>query len=197
MSAPLKSAQARKLGAIRVARKQLGLEDDTYRAMLREITGGKTSSKDLTPREVDKVLDHLIAKGFRLAPPKARSAGEPSRRMDTSSEASKARALWLLLHELGEVRDPSERALASYVRRIAKVDDLHWADAAAMNRLIETLKKWAMRRLPGRCEDLNQRMLASGLKTVLAAQLAYATARERGTFDPYNAAYQALKRYAP
>lgn len=192
MAGGLKSAADRKKAAIRVARKQLGMDDETYRLMLREVTG-KSSSTELTFAEVDRVLDHLVKKGFRLTPAKGRPGAEGGRRMDTSPEATKVRALWLLLHELGEVKNPSEQALARYVRRIAKVDDMHWADGPAMGRLIETLKKWAMRVLPGRCgaafEDLRGRGLAS---EALAAALSVAV--ERGTFDPYAAAWEALQR---
>lgn len=67
---------------------------------------------------------------------------------DTSPEAREVRALWLFLHALGQVKNPSEAALAAYVKRIAYVDDMHWADSLAMRRLIETMKKWAMRVLP-------------------------------------------------
>ena len=67
------------------------------------------------------------------------------------------RALWLFLHVLGEVRDPSEKALAAYVKRIAKVDDLRWATGDAVTALIETMTKWALRRaLPATVAALRQ-----------------------------------------
>ena len=46
------------------------------------------------------------------------------------------------------MRDPSEKAQAANVKRIAKVDDLRWVRGRVVETLIETLKKWAMRRLP-------------------------------------------------
>lgn len=186
-----KSAMDRKLGAIRVARKQLGLDEDTYRLMLREVTG-KSSSKELSLHEVNKVLDHLVKRGFKMTPPKGRPGAESSRRMDTSAEASKVRALWLLLAELGEVKNPSEQALAAYVRRIAKVDDLHWADATAMLRLIETLKKWAMRVLPEKVKAAYLELKERGLVTPeLAEQCGLAFGRE--SFDPWSFAWEAVK----
>ncbi len=43
------------IAAIHVAKKQLGLDDDTYRAKLTNITG-KASVKDMTEAERQKVL---------------------------------------------------------------------------------------------------------------------------------------------
>ena len=46
---------------------------------------------------------------------------------------------------------------AAYVKRIAKVDDLHWVRGRAVDTLIETLKKWAMRdHLPAAVAALRQ-----------------------------------------
>lgn len=136
---------------IHVARRELGLDEDTYRTMLRT-AGGADSTTLMDVRALKAVVEHAKRAGFKVrATSKAASTStaRPDRRQDTSVEARKVRALWLFLHHLGAVRDPSERALATYVKRIAKVDDLHWAPGAAMFKLIETLKKWAMRYLPG------------------------------------------------
>lgn len=53
----------RELAAIHVAKTQLGLDDDTYRAMLETLTG-KRSAADLDWQGRKKVLDHLKSKGF-------------------------------------------------------------------------------------------------------------------------------------
>lgn len=60
------------------------------------------------------MLEHLKTKGFQVRP----KAGDRSQTINP--DASKVRALWLFLHALGVVNDPSERALAAYVKRIAK-----------------------------------------------------------------------------
>lgn len=132
---------------IHVARRELGLDEDTYRTLLRT-AGGADSTTLMSVPALKAVVEHAKRAGFKVRATAA-SAARPDRRQDTSGEARKVRALWLFLHHLGAVRDPSERALAAYVKRIAKVDDMHWAPGAAMTKLIETLKKWAMRYLPG------------------------------------------------
>lgn len=133
---------------IHIAKRDLRMDEDTYRTMLRTASGGISSTADMTERQLQAVVDQAKRSGFvvRVGPGKAAAAkGRGTRRLDMSHEARKVRALWLFLHHLGAVRDPSEAALAAYCRRIAKVDDLHWAASGQMVTLIETLKKWAMR----------------------------------------------------
>lgn len=163
--------------ALFAACRSLGMDDDARRDMLLSVVG-KPSSKDLTPREWSKVLDH-INKLTGYAP-------RQSRKLDTSAEAKKVRALWLLLHQVGEVRDPSESALASYCKRIAKVDDLHWA-GGKIHILIETLKKWAQRKLPAALDARLSRLQQAGLvdpRNSLRGLLAVAApTRNPDTFD--------------
>lgn len=141
---------------IHVAKRELaqhGLDDVAYRQIL--VSVGKDSSlKTMAIPGMVAVLEHLKARGFVVRP----KAGD--RRQAINPGASKVRALWLFLHQLGEVRDPSEKALAAYVKRIAKVDDLHWASGKSIDVLIETLKKWAMRVPPGAIKALADEVLA-------------------------------------
>ena len=48
---------------VQIARKELGLDEDTYRAMLERITG-LTSSADCTDDQLGDVLDEMKAKGW-------------------------------------------------------------------------------------------------------------------------------------
>ncbi|MFN3494211.1 MAG: phage protein GemA/Gp16 family protein, partial [Hydrogenophaga sp.] len=57
-----------------------------------------------------------------------------------------ARAMWLTLHAIGQVRDPSEAALLAYTRRQCKVDRLEWVEDPIP--LIESLKARLLRSLP-------------------------------------------------
>lgn len=140
---------------IHVAKREQGLDEPTYRAILKA-QGGNESLAAMRLEGMKKVLDYLKAQGFKVRKTKT------DRRQAAGPDARKVRALWLFLHELGAVRDPSEAALTAYVQRIAKVDDVAWMRGArAINSgsapgwkahqdlVIETLKKWAMRFLPG------------------------------------------------
>lgn len=198
-SAPLAAARASQRGRliklIHVARNDLRMADDVYRAIIADKTGGKSSSSDCSVSELEKIFAHLKAAGFKVRKPKAAKPAE-QRALDTSGEASKVRALWMLLHDLGAVRNPSEAALAGYVRRIAGVDDLRWADGNALLKLIESLKKWAMRFLPQAVTDLVPKVAALPLSDLERAQLAgvLSKASKRQTFDPCLDAYEALRR---
>ncbi len=54
---------AAQIGLVKLAVKQLGIDDATYREMLRSVAG-VSSAKDLDTEGLDKVMDHLKARGF-------------------------------------------------------------------------------------------------------------------------------------
>lgn len=62
---------------IHVAKRDLSMDDDTYRAILQRI-GKKASSADLTIPELEKVLEHLKRSGFKVRS-KSKSAPKPER----------------------------------------------------------------------------------------------------------------------
>lgn len=136
---------------IHVAKRELRMDEPTYRTLL--LSAGKQESlSSMDIPAMDAVLERMKRDGFKVRP---KSGNRP---LAVNPGASKARALWLFLHALGEVRDPSEKAIAAYVARIAKVDDLRWA-RNRMDVVIETLKKWAMRVLPREVAKLSQQVI--------------------------------------
>lgn len=148
------------LAKVHIARKQLCMTDDDYRALLLKITRGRTdSAAGLEPKELAQVLAHMKACGFTPRP-KGRPARSGYSRpvVADSPEARKVRSLWLLLHEIGLVRDPSERALGHYCKRVLGVDALQWA-GPGLHVMIEGLKSWAMRVLPQRVHELKGSVL--------------------------------------
>lgn len=156
---------------IHVARRELGLDEETYRTVLRT-TGKAESTKEMDVPALMRVVEHLKRAGFKVRSSKP-SVGK-ARPMTISPAASKVRALWLFLHHLGAVRDPSEAALATYVKRIAKVDDLRWLPGDKVDPLIESLKKWAMRYLPEAIKELRREVLALHLaKPLTPAQVSH------------------------
>lgn len=126
------AVRSRLIGAVHAAKKAAGLDDDTYRAKLQLITG-KTSAKDCSDGELRDVLDSMNGKR-RHGPAKA-----------DSPTARKARALWISLHALGGIADPSEQALRAWVQRQYHVDDLAFIRASESFAVIEGLKQWCAR----------------------------------------------------
>lgn len=135
----------RELAQIHVAKTQLAMSDDAYRAMLWAVARVKSAADlDWTGRK--RVLDHLKHCGFKPA----KAAGARAQARDDQSR--KIRALWLDLAQAGAVRDPSEAALASFVRRHTGADALQWLSVAQASRIIEHLKKWRARVKAAQCQ---------------------------------------------
>lgn len=127
------------IAKIHIARKDLALSDESYKAVLFGATG-KESCKDMNLKELESVLSRFKSLGFSGKPARA-----GKRKMATGAQAKKIRALWLTLHEMGALRDPSEEALASFVARACGVDDLHWITPAQADRTIKALRGWISR----------------------------------------------------
>jgi len=135
-----RTAQARRsmLGKIHIAKKQLGMVDDDYRQLLFDAVG-KTSAGDCNDGELAQVIDALRAKGFRPLPPKGAKSGAQH------PMARKARALWISLHHLNVVHNPSEQALEAFAKKQLGCEKLQWARQSHGPKLIEALKDMATR----------------------------------------------------
>lgn len=68
-----------------------------------------------------------------------------TRSLADDAQSKKIRALWLDMAETGIVKNPSEAALAAYVKRLTGVDTLQWLSTEQASTVIETLKKWQKR----------------------------------------------------
>ena len=86
---------------IHIAKQQVGMSDNDYRALLANVSRGKTSSKDLTAEQLETVLRHMKAQGF-VATVKTPDGRERYRNLP--NQQKKIRSLWLELHEAGAVR---------------------------------------------------------------------------------------------
>lgn len=141
-AAPSNPDRLRLIKLIHVARREMRMDDETYRLMLSGMTGldGATSTANLSVPNLLRVLEQLKQRGFK---PRPNKAGTRPRANDEQSR--KIRSLWLELHDLGEVRDPSEEALANFVKSMTKVSALQWLNVAQASRVIENLKQWQHR----------------------------------------------------
>lgn len=163
------------IGKVKVAQKQLGLDEDTYRGMLFEVAG-KTSAADLSEAELVRVVEHMKQRGFKALPGKARGARG---RAADHPMARKARAMWISLYHLNAVNNQSERALEAFARRQLGVEALQWANQAQGYKLIEALKEmaerhgWSQRRIfkdPGRQVHALKHGLAEAILVKMVAQ---------------------------
>jgi phage gp16-like protein len=141
-AAPSNPERTRLIKLIHVARRELGMDDETYRLMLANTKGlgGATSSAVLSVPKLLLVLEQLKQRGFKVRPNK-----KAKRPIADDDQSKKIRALWLVLHEMGAVRDPSEAALVKFVRGMTKVAALQWLSVAQASQVIENLKQWQQR----------------------------------------------------
>lgn len=114
------------LAQIHVAKKQLGLADDEYRAMLRNVCN-VASSADLDWRGRKKLLDHLGARGW-----KKKSIQRGGRH---PALIAKVRAL--LIHQ-GGLPDAYADGIAA---RMFGVGRFTWCEADQLRALIAALTK--------------------------------------------------------
>lgn len=124
-----------------VAKRDLGLDDDTYRAVLVRVTG-KRSSKDMSERERQAVLNEFVRQGFKPASKAREKAGKAL----SGPYAKKAQALWIALWNLGAVENKRDSALLAFVCRQTAIERTEWIlDAKHGRAVIEALKSWCAR----------------------------------------------------
>jgi phage gp16-like protein len=163
MNVQARNARTHLIRLIHVARRDLDMADDTYRAIVGQLAAGKASSADCTVPELERIVAHLKQAGFKVRKPKAAQPAE-HRPLATDPESKKLRAVWLLLHQIGATHSNTEAALAAYVKRMTGVDDLHFARRPSDKfRAIEGLKAWAARELPAAIAARIARLIAAGI----------------------------------
>lgn len=134
---------------IHIARNQLALDDDTYRALLAVTVPGKTSCRDMTDTELKRVIHALEIRGFKSQPAVKR------RRLSSPSAISKKiRAIWHTMFNQGFIRDNSDIALDRFVQRQTRlrnggsgVASLSWLRGNTEDLFLETLKQWHIREM--------------------------------------------------
>ncbi len=142
------------LGKVHIAKKQLGLDDETYRGILVD-KFDKNSASKLSDRHLTDLIEHFKTLGFKGQPKRGRAKSTTPARADTPAmdrekQIRKIRALWVSLHCLGILRDGSEKALTAFAKRVSGGKDtgiasLTWLHGAAIYKVTEALKAMAAR----------------------------------------------------
>jgi hypothetical protein len=153
------------LAKIHIARKELGLDEETYRAILQRLTG-QASAAGLSAPALDSVLTEFKRLGWTPKPAvHADRAGSLS-----GPYARKFRALWLAAWNLAVIDDPSDAAITAFVRRQTGIDHDRWLrDGKDASRVIEALK--AMLERGGVVWTLPKEIRKNRLDPVIAAKL--------------------------
>lgn len=136
------------LAMIHMAAARLGLdtadknESSEYRALMFSATRKHSSvALDFAGRKrfLDTLNGLLAARGLEKV------GGKQPRKLADDPQSRKIRALWLELHAAGKVRNPSESALAAFVKRQTGRDALQWLNGREASAVIEDMKKWLAR----------------------------------------------------
>ena len=135
-SAP--SDRRARIAKIHVAKKDLALTDDTYRAIIERITG-KESSADCSDAQLEAVLAEFKRLGWK--------ATKGTRRTSAKPWVRKIYAIWGDLRPL--LDDATEETLRAFVRRQTHslknpngISDPKWLDAKEGTKVIQGLEGW-------------------------------------------------------
>ncbi|ECI5214675.1 regulatory protein GemA [Salmonella enterica subsp. diarizonae] len=131
---------------IHVARRDLQLDDDTYRAFLMQKTG-KISCRELTTAQLKQVLDAMKERGFKKQKKTSRR-----RFKGYVTPREKIYKIWQQMFLDGFVSDISDAALDRYVERLTRkynggqgVSTLAWCHDDMLQTVLESLKQWHIR----------------------------------------------------
>lgn len=128
-----------------VGKKQLCMDEDTYRAFLKnhgaKDVNGRTSASSMDFSDLYKAVEAMKQAGFVPAKKGIAQHSNDWR----SARIKKITAIWFALHKAGVVKDISDKAMQNWCASITKKPVLKWATSSDLNHCIEALKSWAAR----------------------------------------------------
>lgn len=134
----MKTTRQRQIAQIHIAKKDLGMDDDTYRAMLMGVAGVDSSSK-LDYAGMTKVLKHLRASGFA-----AKAGGNEWGFVFklTLGRQRHAKKIYRLAQRLGTADQPKSKA---YIEGIAAqmagtTKPLEFCDEDDLHKIVQALE---------------------------------------------------------
>ena len=128
------------LARIHQAKKQLALDEDTYRALLVRVTG-KASSADMTTAQRNAVIAELLRLGFQ----EARQAGPARKWKGKPKNVAQVPMLGKVEALLADAKRPWAYA-HNTARQMFKVARVEWLDSEQLHKLVAALQVDANRR---------------------------------------------------
>lgn len=131
----------RLIAKIHIAKKQLRLSDEDYKALLGSVTNGKSSCKDMSDSELVAVIEAAEGRGFKPKSTKGKlSPATRQKPKDSKTAADKIRALWIECFKAGKVKSRYEEALQAFCKSITDVDRVEWLNYRQSKRIIKILE---------------------------------------------------------
>jgi len=131
------TATKQQLAMVHIAKKQLGLVDENYRAILVRLTG-KDSSRDCSTEDLDRVIAEFKRLGWTPAAKPTATSDRPYVR--------KIYALWNEAGRVGAVENASKAALRAFTARQTGKAAPEFLTPAQANSVSEALKAMIARR---------------------------------------------------
>ncbi|CDL80210.1 gp16 family protein [Xenorhabdus cabanillasii] len=150
---------------IHIAKNQLQLDDETYRAALVAATG-KSSCRDMSHAELKTAYGAFVERGFKCRLNRNKQRVKPNLNgQPRVPEIAKIRAIWITMHQQKFVIDGTETALNQFVQRqTAKINggagvaEVGWLDGALAYPVLESLKQWHIRMMRAAMFQRGQRL---------------------------------------
>lgn len=124
---------------IHIGKSKLGLDEETYRDMLRA-HGGASSTTEMDVAQLERVLAHMKSAGFKAVPAKSRKTPHNLGKGDKGDLMKKIEAL------LTDAGKPWGYAIAM-ARRMYKKERVEFCDANELAGIVAALDRAAIKRL--------------------------------------------------
>lgn len=151
-------ARRGELAKIHIAKKDLALDDDSYRQVIANIGKAKSgSSADLSSLGRARVLQHFISKGWK---PRHKASNRASKRSTQSGDVLASdnivrmiRSIWIQMADAGVITNRDESSLRAWVRSTTRRYHPQHAGYSApeflpgwvAQKVVEHIKSWARR----------------------------------------------------
>jgi hypothetical protein len=130
------SKKKTKLALIHVAKTKTGLTDDEYRAFLAGAAGINSAADIEWESQFQDIMSGFKKLGFASSKPLATRPHWEDSWGATESQRAKIEALWRSI-----ARNKSDKALQTFIKRIAHVDSPHWLNVQLAQKVILALEK--------------------------------------------------------
>ena len=126
---------------LHTAQRVVCMDDDEFRNEFlprhgAQLVDGKYSKSSMKVWQLENALQEMKRRGFKS-------------RRKAPDQVDKIRALWRQMAKDGVVRNGTEEALNSYIKRMTGIENVNWLKKkpASANRVIEALKQWHSREI--------------------------------------------------
>lgn len=133
------------LAQIHIAKKDLAMDEESYRSVILQVTKDKkNSAASLTASELIALVAKFKELGWSPKPPKAS-------KKTAAAQDFRSKRIWLInklwgeLGTAGALTDPSTDALDNFCKKRMLGDKLEWASSQELNTIVDALKGWQKR----------------------------------------------------